>query len=125
LRKNQQVDLFIFSQRWSVIAEHASSFRRTSETHSAIVFHLVAEILDLGSSNPRSWIAATIAAANRYCIFPYFGLKKGFCSEAIFEILSAPHDKQRKVNLQEPLFYGNPAGKRQKQQTGDESFHEI
>jgi hypothetical protein len=54
-----------------------------------------------------------------------FGLKKGFCSEAIFGILSAPHDKRRKAVLHELFFYGKPAGKRQRQRTGDESFHGI
>jgi len=52
-------------------------------------------------------------------------IKKGFCSGPNFEILSAPYDKQRKVNLHEPLFHGKPVKKRQMQRTEDESFHRI
>jgi len=33
--------------------------------------------------------------------------KKGFCSGAFFEILSAPHGKQRKPDLHEPIFTEN------------------
>jgi hypothetical protein len=49
--------------------------------------------------------------------------KKGFCSGTFFEILSAPHGKQRKLDLHEPPFCGKPAGKRQRQRIGEDSFY--
>jgi hypothetical protein len=67
----------------------------------------------------------SIGSQSRHGHLPNFTVKKGFCSAPIFEILSAPYDKQRKVNLHEPLFYRKPIRKWQMQQTGSASFHRI